>query len=115
MNENDKVKKISWSEGLVDKNSEYVEITYQDKSDPVALIGKVDGTNFVVQFLINKDQPDNKKILKSVICDVDYYLIEKQEEDPWLYAKYHCTTPSNIYSSVHWSYVSEVNSDKSMT
>ena len=104
MNAENKIQKLGWSEGLVDKNTEYIEINYKDNSDPVALIGKDDGKNFVVQLLINKDQPGNDEILKVVICDLDYYLIEKQEEDPWQYAKYHCSTVSNLYSSVYWHY-----------
>jgi hypothetical protein len=80
----------------------------------VALIGKVGETTFVVQFLITKEQPNNEDILKVVSSELDCYLVDLEERDHWQYAKYHCTTQSNIYSSVHWSYVSEVNSDKSM-
>jgi hypothetical protein len=34
--------------------------------------------------------------------DIDFYLVEKGEANPWAYAKYHCSTAANIYSKVHW-------------
>jgi hypothetical protein len=104
MDENVRVNKFSWVEGLVDKNSEHIKITYKENSDPFALIGKGDGKKFIVQFLNNKDQPNNEEILRYVIHDIDYYLIDLEERDPWRYAQYHCTTSSNIYSDVHWGY-----------
>jgi hypothetical protein len=92
---NGKSNKFSWVEALVDKKTEHLELTYKDNSDPVALIGKGNGINFIVQFLINKEQPENKEILRAVSRDIDYYLIEKREDNPWNYAKYHCTSGAN--------------------
>ncbi len=43
--------------------------------------------------------------------ELNFYLVEKGEPDPWAYAKYHCTTASNLYSSVHWSYYPEGDKD----
>ena len=104
MAEKAKFQKCSWSEGLVGKKTEYIEITYKENSDPVALIGKGDGTNFIVQFLIIKELLNNKEIFKAVSRDIDYYLIVLEEKDPWRYAQHHCTTSSNLYSDVHWCY-----------
>jgi len=36
--------------------------------------------------------------------ELDFYLVEKGGANPWAYAKYHCNTAANMYSSVHWSY-----------
>jgi hypothetical protein len=36
--------------------------------------------------------------------ELDFYLVEKLERDPWAYAVYHCGTGANMYSRVHWSY-----------
>jgi hypothetical protein len=38
--------------------------------------------------------------------ELDFYLVELHERDPWLYAKYHCGTIANVYSSIHWSFFS---------
>ena len=93
MNEKDTIRKCSWSEGLVDKNSEHTEITYKGNSNPAALLSKGDGRNFAVQFLIAKEQLENEEILNAVR--------REQEKDPWLYAEYHRTTASNIYSNIY--------------
>jgi hypothetical protein len=96
--------RCSWTEGLVDRKTDHIEITYQDNSDPVALVGKGDGKNFVVQFLINNEQSNNEEILEVVSSELDCYLVELEERDHWQYAKYHCMTSSNLYSSLHWHY-----------
>ena len=93
MDEKDTIQKCSWSEGLVGKNSKHTEITYKENFDSAALLSKGDGKNFAVQFLIAKEQPDNGEILNAVH--------REQEKDPWLYAEYHCTTASTIYSNIH--------------
>jgi hypothetical protein len=36
--------------------------------------------------------------------ELDFYLVEKGEMNPWAYAQYHCSTAANMYSTVHWSY-----------
>ncbi|MFH0818047.1 MAG: hypothetical protein V1909_05450, partial [Candidatus Micrarchaeota archaeon] len=36
--------------------------------------------------------------------ELDFYLVEKDEPDPWAYALYHCNTGANMFSRVHWSY-----------
>ena len=38
-----------------------------------------------------------------------YY--QADEEDPWEYARYHCGTAANIYSTVHWSFVAKAPAD----
>ena len=36
--------------------------------------------------------------------ELNFYLIELKEKDPWSYACYHCSTATNLYSKVHWEY-----------
>ena len=36
--------------------------------------------------------------------ELDFYLIQKREPDPWGYAKYHCRTGANMYSKICWAY-----------
>jgi DNA invertase Pin-like site-specific DNA recombinase len=36
--------------------------------------------------------------------DRQFYLIDKEEPNPWGYAQYYCGTGSNIYSPVRWAF-----------
>lgn len=44
--------------------------------------------------------------------ELNFYLVEKGEKDPWQYAIYHCGTASNIYSDVHWGYFPGASTDR---
>ncbi len=37
--------------------------------------------------------------------ELTLYLTKLNERDPWLYARYHCGTAANIYSTIHWTFV----------
>jgi len=103
----------SWTQGEVDVNNDYIRIIYGDisvvESDelvPAALISKEAAKTFIVEFIIPEgiNNKIRKKILNEVTNEIEFYLILKDEDDPWEYAKYHCTTAANIYSNVHWGY-----------
>lgn len=100
-----------WEEGPVDKACEHFEIVYGDVNTqmpeewiPVALVSAPKGTIFTVQFLIETSDRESRKMMDAVRRELDFYLVEKGEPDPWNYAKYHCRTGANVYSEVHWSY-----------
>jgi hypothetical protein len=44
----------------------------------------------------------NKKRIKEAEKELNFYLIELKEPNPWKYAKYHCSTAANLYSVVWW-------------
>lgn len=92
--------------GTVDQTGEVIAISYGEEDIPVALIAKDEKGQFVVQFLLSEttEDPEIRKILKSVYRELDFYLVKKNEKDPWAYAKYHCGSAANMYSKVHWSY-----------
>jgi len=49
-------------------------------------------------------------MVEEVRRELNFFLKEIAQEgnvDPWHYAKYHCSTASNIYSNIHWSYFPE--------
>jgi hypothetical protein len=69
----------------------------------VALIGKDEVNKIKVQFLV-KVCSENRQMIKRLLCELDLYFNLLNEENPWNYAKYHCTTAANIYSNVHWGY-----------
>lgn len=91
-------------EGKVDLKFEHFQFTYEDNPEVIAVVSRGENDTFVFQFMIEKDE-SNKKIMESVVKELQYYLINKNEDNPWQYAKYHCNTGANIYSNVHWVYI----------
>ena len=93
-------------ESEVNKKDEHFELTYgsADSDDflEVALLSKISDKEFSYQFLPNIDENLKKEVLK----DINFYMVEKGEENAWSYAQYHSTTSSNIYSKVHWNFYS---------
>ena len=99
------------SKGSVDRQSDHFEIRYGDASNAgpdqwlsVALVGRsADGT-LNVEFLIDRSDPENSATVKAVEKELNFYIVEKRERHPWNYMQYHCGTPANLYSNVHWSF-----------
>jgi|SRR5580700_4815629 hypothetical protein len=100
-----------WQEGPVDCTKEHFDLRYGSARDsgwnewmPVAMIGPPKGGIVKAQFLVEPNEPKNTDAVSDVNKEIQFYLIEKGEPDPWGYAQYHCGTASNIYSDVHWSF-----------
>lgn len=103
---------VGWTEGRVDTAKEHIEILYSDFMNedgealaPVARVAPAGKSrhSFVVEFLIRPEQPGAAEMLDAVRRELDFYLVEKCEPDPWIYAQYHATgTAANLYSHVHW-------------
>lgn len=96
-----------WTEGFVDSEGEHIKITYGDDNIPVALVAPPEKRAFTVQFVLSADSSTTnpyQKIFEETRKELDFYLIEKREKDPWAYAIYHCGTAANLYSPVHWVY-----------
>lgn len=100
-----------WRNGTVDRTGEHFELRYGSADDsgwdkwlPVALVGPpIDGV-FDVQFLINRANESQAQVMGALIKELNFYLVELREENPWLYAQYHTTTLADAYSSIHWSF-----------
>ena len=97
-----------WREGRVDRTREHFELRYKStvkfESDwiPVAVVGPPRAHIVNVQFLVEPGDPKNLAAVSDAKKEIQFYLIDKREPDPWGYARYHCGTSSNIYSNVHW-------------
>lgn len=106
MHSNGKSKIWEWREGTVDTDSPHMKIVFGDSAVAVALVAKSVGNRFVVEFrqLPELDRKEYERIKLAVTKELNFYLVEKGEDDPWQYAIYHCGTASNIYSDVHWGY-----------
>ena len=100
-----------WESGSVDQSQPHIELRYGDAEHTgfdarirVALIGEPAGHCFPVQWLLDPEATENAEIVAATREELDFYLVEKGEWDPWGYARYHCGTSANMYSSVHWAY-----------
>lgn len=95
---------VSWVEGPVDSSREHIQLCFGDAWTPVALVAPADTHRFAVEFLIDPGAGDDAaEAVREARRELDYYLVEKGEENPWGYAMYHGGTTSNlVYSSIHW-------------
>ena len=100
-----------WKIGSVDRREDHIEISYGDihKTKPeewilAALLSLPAEFTFTVEFMIDTLSEKNHQITKDVRAELDYYLVEKRERNPWAYCQDHCSTSANVYSRVHWSY-----------
>lgn len=111
-------KVVSWREGPVDRAGEHMELRYGsfnpggwDDCVPVLLIAPPVNGVVTVEFLLDRDDPDNAEVVEWALRDIQFYLIDECEIGrpvdfhPWNYAIYHCGTMSNLYSRYHWSHV----------
>ena len=94
----------SWEEGAVDAKKEHIRIYRANDPKPSARVAPGRDRSFTVQFIKRSGVP--KKVLEGVRRELDYYLVELGEENPWAYAIYHCSTMANVYSTVQWGYYS---------
>jgi len=95
-----------WENGAVDERKEQIELRYGHTGEapyenwlPVARIGKPKNHCFPVQWLVNADAVENRALIAGAREELDFYLVEKNEPDPWAYAVYHCNTRIRIHLS----------------
>jgi hypothetical protein len=105
---------FKWIIGKVCESEEHIKISYGSYDNPdmdqfmlVARISAPKDKIFVVEFLIESDDPHKTRMVDEVKKELDFYLVEKGEREPWGYVIYHCNTGANIYSHVHWTYFPE--------
>ncbi|MCX5998845.1 MAG: hypothetical protein NTU41_04445 [Chloroflexi bacterium] len=98
-------------------NQEHIKLVYDkdphrwDASNrvPVALVAPDQSGDFAVEFMLADDASDEQvsQMVEAVKAELKCYLLDKREEDPWAYARYHCSTSANLYSNVHWVLLNE--------
>lgn len=100
-----------WQRGHVDTSSEHFELLVvgrdrdgQRTRTPIALIGPPEEGSVNVRFLIEESEA-NAASIEKVEREINFYLLELNEPNPWRYAQYHCGTVSNVASSVYWDFV----------
>jgi len=115
----------SWYEATVNYDDEYFTLYHHGTSKnsdtkqntAVAKLGYWQWQEelFPVEFLT-----DDQTLITKAVEQLDFYLNQLPKEkkansfaDTWRYAKYHCGTSANIYSSIQWAYF-PVNTNKSV-
>ncbi len=102
---------VKWRLGAkpVPRQGDFLELRYcssnsfeSDDHIPVARVGPPMDHTFPVEWLV--DSAAHPEAVEAVRRDLDFYLVDKDEDDPWLYAHYHCGTASNLYSNVQWGH-----------
>ena len=97
----------NWTEGPINRELPHFALTHDSYPSPVAVIGHpaIDG-RFAVEFLVPRDSDDLalQSVVGDVLREIGFYLDEAGGPNPWEYARYHCGTTSNAYSTVHWGY-----------
>ena len=101
-----------WAEAVVNVVDDHFELRYatpesSDETILVARVGRPTATTFPVQFMIDGTSPRGASAIRTVRNELDFYLMEKGESNPWGYAQFHCRASANLYSSVHWSFHSQ--------
>jgi len=96
--------KYRWRRGVVNSSSEHIELTCGDKNIPVARVAPPVDYTFTVEILINEERQINLPNLKSTRASLNLYLVENNEPAQWEYVKRHCSSSSNRFSLVLWSY-----------
>ena len=98
--------KPAWSEGVVDRAGDHVSLTYGDSLRPMALVAPDRRDGFTVQFLFRPDlgQAQRDKMLAEMRDEMTFYLLHAVGSDSWAFVQYHCDTPANHRSKVHWTW-----------
>lgn len=82
-----------------------MRLCFGDAWTPVALVAPAEVGGYAVQFLLDPARGgDEAEAVREAHRELDFYLGELNEPDPWAYAIYHCGTTSNLYSSIHWEH-----------
>ena len=103
-------------EGSVSQNEEHIAISYGSvgtDETPFPTVARVSASRDGVinlEFLIDDSTTRDAEIIANVRRKVHWLFVEKGEAKPWAYARHYCTTAANIYSSVHWNWVSATSS-----
>ncbi len=103
-------------EGAVSPDDEHMTLSYGsfDRDEPpfpiVARVSAPRDGVINLEFLIDDSTTHNVEIIAGVRRQVHWLFVEKDEANPWGYARYHYTTAANAYSDVHWGWVSTTSS-----
>ena len=87
-----------WHRGQIDRASEHIELLWAKDESVICRVQPESNNRFIVEF----EDGVNKRRIKAAEKELNFYLIELNEPDPWKYAKYHCSTAANLYFNIRW-------------
>lgn len=95
--------RVAYVEGVVNRDSDHVSVCYGEARKAVALVAPA-REGFTVQFLLKARRADERarKVLDEVRRELTFYLLDVVGPDSWPFVQYHCDTPANRRSIVHW-------------
>ena len=98
--------RTAWVEGVVDRRADHVSLSYGESRRVMALVAPHSQHGFTVQFLLKARPTEMRacKILDEVRRELTFYLLDVVGPDSWAFVQYHCETPANRLSSVHWAW-----------
>ena len=96
--------RTAWVEGAVDRGADHISVCYGEGRKAVALVAPHATNGFTVQFLLRARRTDEhaNRILTEVRRELAFYLLDAVGPDSWPFVQYHCETPANRRSIVHW-------------
>ena len=98
--------RTAWVEGVVDRRADHISLSYGESQRAMALVAQHGRYGFTVQFLLKARRTEVRanKILDEVRRELTFYLLDVVGPDSWAFVQYHCETPANRRSSVHWTW-----------
>ena len=98
--------RTAWVEGVVDRRADHVSLSYGESQRAMALVAQHGRYGFTVQFLLKARRTEVRanKILDAVRRELTFSLLDVVGPDSWAFVQYHCETPANRRSSVHWTW-----------
>ena len=98
--------RVTWEEGVVDPRQEHFELRYGERQAPVARVGRDSSGKVMVQYLVEAsgEDPRRRAMLNDVGGELTHYLFGAVGANAWEFARFHCDTPANLASRVHWSW-----------
>lgn len=97
--------KIAWMEGTVNRKADHVSLSYGERRQAMALVAP-NRNGFTVEFVYKASgtAAHATRMLDEVRHELDFYLLEVVGPDSWAFVQYHCDTPANHLSRVHWTW-----------
>lgn len=97
--------KPAWVEGVVDREADHVSLSYGERRQAMALVAPHREHGFTVQFLFKAQANGHaNRMLEEVRQELSFYLLDVVGPDSWAFVQYHCDTPANHLSRVHWAW-----------
>lgn len=103
----------TWKPGYVDPGQDHFELRYGQRQRPIARVGRSRSGQVLVQYLMKARGKELlfNKMLNDVNSELTYYLFGALGSNAWTFARFHCDTPANISSQVHWRWRSNSKDD----